>query len=178
MKHILISIFFFKLFQESSNLDPNHYYLGVAAGFGAAIFAACMVVAVNHMKQINHNVLVFYSGLGGLIGTGVLLLCDEKSKIFYHFSEVNWTHLMVIVIMGMIALWISMISYQMVSPTVVSILKSQEIVFAFIIQSVVENTFPSHLTIIGALLVFLSGIIIPMEEQFLKRLPENVRKYF
>ena len=137
-----------------------------------------MVVAVNHMKQINHNVLVFYSGLGGLIGTGVLLLCDEKSKIFYHFSEVNWTHLMVIVIMGMIALWISMISYQMVSPTVVSIMKSQEIVFAFIIQSVVENTFPSHLTIIGALLVFLSGIIIPMEEQFLKRLPENVRKYF
>ena len=137
-----------------------------------------MVVAVNHMKQINHNVLVFYSGLGGLIGTFVLLLCDEKSKIFYHFSEVNWTHLMVIVIMGMIALWISMISYQMVSPTVVSILKSQEIVFAFIIQSVVENTIPSHLTIIGALLVFLSGIIIPMEEHFLKRLPENVRKYF
>ena len=137
-----------------------------------------MVVAVNYMKQINHNVLVFYSGLGGLIGTGVLLLCDEKSKIFYHFSEVDWTHLMVIVIMGMIALWISMISYQMVSPTVVSILKSQEIVFAFIIQSVVENTIPSYLTIIGALLVFLSGIIIPMEEQFLKRLPENVGKYF
>ena len=137
-----------------------------------------MVVAVNHMKQINHNVLVFYSGFGGLIGTGVLLLCDEKSKIFYHFSEVDWTHLMVIVIMGMIALWISMISYQMVSPTVVSILKSQEIVFAFIIQSVVENTIPSYLTIIGALLVFLSGIIIPMEEQFLKRLPENVGKYF
>ena len=137
-----------------------------------------MVVTVNHMKRINHNVLVFYSGLGGLFGTFMLLLCYEKSKIFYHFSGVNWIHLMVIVILGMTALWISMISYQMVSPTVVSILKSQEIVFAFIIQSVVANTFPSPLTIIGALLVFLSGIIIPMEDQFLKRLPENVRKYF
>ena len=70
-----------------------------------------------------------------------------------------------------------MIAYQLVSPTIVSILDSQEIVFAFIIESVAEHTLPSSLTLIGAFLVVLSAMLVPLEEYVVSKMPLKIRKF-
>ena len=130
------------------------------------------------MKSINHNILIFYAGIGGLFGTLCMVGFDKQSKLFYDFYEVNWGQVILIVCMGIFALWMSIISYQLVSPTVVAILKSQEIVIAFIIQCGFDQTFPYAVTVIGAIMVMLSAVIIPLEEAFLQKLPPKVARFF
>ena len=60
----------------------------------------------------------------------------------------------------------------------VSIIRSQEIVFAFIVQSYVSQVIPRFLTIIGASLVVISAMCIPLENFITEKLPQNLKKYF
>ena len=76
------------------------------------------------------------------------------------------------------ALSMALVSYQMISPTLASILKSQEIIFAFILQSFLEQTVPSCLTIVGASFVMISAMVTPLEYTFIATLPRVVQPYF
>ena len=130
------------------------------------------------MKKINHNILVFYCGVGGLFATICMVGFNKHSKIFYDPNEVNWGQVILIVFMDILALWTSMVSFQKVPPTVVAILISQQIVISFVIQCVFNHTLPFTVSIIGALIIMLCAIVIPFEDMFLSKLPPQVAKFF
>jgi hypothetical protein len=61
----------------------------------------------------------------------------------------------------------------MLTPTIASVLTSQEIIFAFLIQDFVMGMVPSSLSVVGGGLVVLCAIFIPLEGYIVPHLPYN-----
>ena len=66
------------------------------AGLASAISGALLAVSVNYLKDVHNNLLLFYTGVGGLLCTFVLIGIDTKSQIFYDPYHVEWGHLAII----------------------------------------------------------------------------------
>merc|ERR1719400_2900945 len=151
--------------------DDFHYYIGVTLAISAAIFTSTMSVIINYLKEFNQNVLMFYSGLLCSLQLMIVVLFDGKSKLFYDPSNANFGQIFLLAGISVIGLWLSVKCFQLISPPIASIFRTQEIIFAFTLQSYLSQTFPNILTICGAGLVIFSAICIPLEQIVLKKLP-------
>ena len=157
--------------------DTFHYYIGVTLAISAAIFTSTMSVVINYLKEFNQNVLMFYSGLLCSLQLMIVVIFDGKSKLFYDPSNANFHQIFLLAGISVIGMWLSVKCFQLISPPIASIFRTQEIIFAFGLQSYLSQTLPNVLTISGAALVIFSAICIPLEQTVLKKLPIYVRKY-
>ena len=164
---------------SSENLDISRtYILGVTLALLVAIISSLLNVTVNYLKDINQSVLIFYGGLGDLISVLILFPFDKSSKLFHDFEEMAWKHIFVLVALSLIGLFLTITCYQTLNPTIASILRTTEVVFAFMFQTISTGTSPETLTILGAALVIFSTVFIPFESKALQRMPEYIRKFF
>jgi len=138
--------------------------LGIIAGLVCALAGALIAVITGYLKSSNTYLLVFYAGIGGLLTVFLAFHFDEKSLIFHQLNFAPFPELLLIGTMGLIAYFMALKSYQMIHPTIGCILKSNEVIFAFILQS----TLPSGFTILGAFFVILSGVLVPLETQIVQ----------
>ena len=143
-----------------------------------AIISSLLNVTVNYLKDINQSVLIFFGGLGDLISVLILVPFDNSSKLFHDFGELAWNRIFVLVALSLIGLFLTITCYQILNPTIASILRTTEVVFAFMFQIVSTGTSPETLTILGAVLVIVSTVFIPFESKALQRMPEYLRKFF
>ena len=155
-----------------------HYYLGVLAGLAGALTASALTVTVNHLKNYSQNVLIFYAGIGALIAVLISFNFDANSKIFHDIGNAEFPQLLLLTFLGMSACFMSIKSFQMVSPAVASVLMSLEIIFSYLVQSVALGNVPSTLTIGGGTLVILSAVFIPLESFVVKFLPSRLKSLF
>ena len=93
---------------------------------------------------------------------------NEKSLIFHQFESAPFPELLLIGSMGLVAYFMAIKSYQLIHPTIGSILKSNEVIFAFILQSTAMELIPSGFTILGAFFVILSGVLVPLETKIVQ----------
>ena len=91
-----------------------------------------------------------------------------KSMIFHQFESAPFPELLLIGSMGLVAYFMAIKSYQLIHPTIGSILKSNEVIFAFILQSTAMELIPSGFTILGAFFVILSGVLVPLETKIVQ----------
>ena len=78
---------------------------------------------------------MLWSGLMTLLCSLSFLSFDHSSKIFFFAKSLNSNiigHLMILAIVGVSANWLSTFSYQLIDPTLCSVLKAQEIIWAYI----------------------------------------------
>ncbi len=86
-------------------------------------------------------------------------------------ASANWGGLFFVSLLGMSANLLSIKACQLISPPVASILFSLQIVFAYILQSVVMHEVPSDMSIAGATLIIFCAIFVPFEPIVVPRLP-------
>ena len=154
-------------------------YLGVLAALGGAIFSANVTIAVSYLRRFSHNVLLFYGGMGGFLLVLMIAKFDEESRIFHNFGNADLPKIIFAAFLGIFANLMAIKSFQMIPPTVASFVRTQQVVFAFILQSAVMNVVPSVYSIIGAVLVVTSALLIPFESPFIAMLPcERIQSLF
>ena len=85
-----------------------------------------------------------------------------------NFSIESIWQLFVMAIIGTIALIITTKAYQLLDPTICSVLASQEVLLAFIIQAYFFKDPVGIWNILGGSLVLISGLCITSEPFFLK----------
>ena len=98
---------------------------------------------------------------------------DSKSQIFHNLEAANFLYIVLAGIVGLLANLLAIKSYQLIPPTVASIVRCQEIVFAFILQAAFMAALPHFYSILGALLVVMSAIMIPLEEMLVRLIPNQ-----
>eukprot|EP00094_Tigriopus_californicus_P007511 TCALIF_07231-PA protein Name:"Similar to SLC35G1 Solute carrier family 35 member G1 (Homo sapiens)" AED:0.22 eAED:0.23 QI:0/0/0/0.66/1/1/3/0/777 len=171
---------------EWNDDDPDivvhdfHYYLGALLAVLAAVIASFNSVCVSGtLKHIDSMVLVSYVGASSFMIAVLCTIFDLKQRIFsveiVDIAAWEWGLIFGMAILGIFAYFSITKALQLIDPTVVSVLRSTEILLGFFVQVIVMNQIPNSFSIAGASIVFLSIIMIAMEGNIVRRLPLRIR---
>lgn len=163
--------------QDSSTLSPSvpsdtgpSYYIGALLALGAALTGASANVIIAKCQEVSSSVMVFYSGLGGVVLAFVFGFLDPQDRILFSISSVSTTEWLVLGMlggMGILGYFCLTRSLQLIPPTTVAVLRAMEIILAYLAQALVMGEVPDLLAISGSSLVMLSVVAFALEELIL-----------
>ena len=160
----------------SHSHDPT-YYIGVGLAVGCAICGALRNVIVNKKcAGISSTLLLSQCGIAGFIVSIIGCFIDdsmgegsEKGSLILlnlrSLSFMDWIVMFMISTVGILSYFALMEALFSISPTSVSVLRSLEIVLAYICQVLFIGVYPDVIGIGGSLLVMASVIGIAIEER-------------
>ena len=133
-----ISDLLFGSANETSPFTAN-YYFGVILAIGCAVCGSLCNITINRVgSDVSSTGLAFYSGLGGIVVAIVGSLADRQVDrvvgAIESFSVDNWVILVAVSAVGIVGYLCYTASLKSVTPTSVSVLRSQEIVLAYFCQ--------------------------------------------
>ena len=157
-------------------------------------------------QDVDTGVAVFWSGCMSILCSLAFLSIDQNSQIFFKPGNLNWTYmgeLFVLGSLGICAVWMVTVSCQLLDPTINSVkiflneiyifsnfsqiyknfdkifqvLRAQQVIFAFVAQTIVSQVLPYYLTFIGAGFVVLSAVCMPLEKYVKPKVPEKLRRF-
>ena len=116
-----------------------NYYFGVVLAVGCAVCGSLCNIAISRVGgDVSSTGLVFYSGLGGVAVAITGSLADRQVDrvvgAIGSFSVDSWIILVTVSAVGIVGYLCYTASLKSVSPTSVSVLRSQEIVLAYFCQ--------------------------------------------
>ena len=82
--------------------------------------------------------MMFWSGLTSILCSFVFLCFDQNSQIFFKHN-IDWIllgHLSALAVVGISAFWMVTLSRQLIDPTLNSVLLAQEVIFAYVAQTI------------------------------------------
>ena len=82
--------------------------------------------------------------------------------------------LLILALVGICAVWMVTASCQLLDPTINAVLRAQQVIMAYIAQTIVSHVIPYYLTFIGAGFVVLSAVFMPLEKYVKLKLPERL----
>ena len=142
-----------------------------------AFFGAVNTVTVYQLQKFHTYALLVTSGTLGLILSLIICPIDPLSQIFHDTANANYPFLILSAFLGVFGLLLCLYSNQILLPFVYSLIRTQEVVIAFIFQSFIECIYPSAITILGAFLVISGSLLIPLETYLISKIPcEALRK--
>ena len=139
-----------------------------------------MNVSINYLKEVDSGTVFFWNGFMSIICSFTFLSFDQNSQIFFNIINVDLEtvgKLAALASIGICSNWMSTLSYQLLD-TFCAVLRSQEVIFAYIAQMIAFHVIPCNISFIGAFLVLLSAICMPLEKFVKPRLPERIRFLF
>lgn len=161
--------------------DRDHlYWVGIGLALAGACTGGLINVSINALKDVNSCLLMFWAGMISVLCSLTYLSFDRNSKIFTG-EPLDWTfvgQILALSLVGISANWMATGSYQLIDPTICSVLRAQEVIFAYTIQCVVMQEVPFYLSFIGAALVITSAVCMPLQKYVVPKLPERMRWIF
>ena len=157
------------------------HWMGVAMSLGASCIGGLMNVSINYLKEVDSGTVYFWNGLMSIICSFAFLTFNQNSLIFFNMKNVDLEtvgKLVALASIGICSNWMSTMSYQLLDPTFCAVLRSQEVIFAYIAQMIVFHVIPCNISFIGAFLVLSSAVCMPLEKFVKPRLPERIRFLF
>jgi len=145
----------------------NNYYVGVLLAVSTAITGATANVIIAKCESVSSSVMVFFSGLGGMVLALLFSIFDEDNKIIFSISSISldqWLILAMLGAMGIVGYFSLTKSLQLIPPTTVAVLRAMEIILAYIAQAVVMGEVPDNLSITGSSMVMFSVVAFALEE--------------
>ena len=120
-------------------------------------------------------VLLWWSSFGGLIATIPSFTLDTGARIptstsnIFAISLIEWISFCALSMSGLLAYFLYTRACQMIDPTLVAVIRSTEIIFAFLVQILIMHQFPDYIGIIGAILVLISVTAFAIQNYNSKR---------
>jgi drug/metabolite transporter (DMT)-like permease len=143
--------------------------VGVAAGVGAAILTALMVIVLRRLRNLHFSVLLLSYAVLGVVQTGSLCVTVDVLQVpqTTHDLLVMCLALPTVLLFAQIALSQSL-KYGEAAP--MSIVKSLGVVFSFLWQFLIFGVPPDGYTWAGAAII-LSAVIANVLRKWLEGLP-------
>ena len=148
------------MFPNAQNISPNAtstnevfesdqgrdelYWIGIGLAMAGACTGGLINVSINAMKNVNSCLIMFWAGFISIICSLLYLSFDRNSRIFTG-QPLDWTfggQILALSLVGTSANWMATGSYQLLDPTICSVLRAQEVIFAYTIQCVVMQEMP------------------------------------
>ena len=163
-------------------ISEGNNLFGIMMAVTTAILGGCQSTILHYLKNINSIILVFWTGVIGILECLVFgCFYDGKTSIIFGSNWNNFTfesvwQLLVIAIVGTLALVVTTKAYQLLDPTICVVLSSQEVLLGFIIQAYFFQDPVGIWNIFGGSLVLISGICISSESFFIG-LYQRIREF-
>ena len=117
--------------------DGAGYYIGVMLALGCALCGAMANVSMAKCEKVSSKVLMFYSGLGGLLLSLLVSALDPAADLLLTLASIpgtTWLLLIVLGVMGILGCFSMSASLRLIPPTTVAMLRALEIIMAYIAQ--------------------------------------------
>lgn len=142
------------------------YYLGATLALGCAISGSASNVLIAKCQEVSSSVLVFYSGLGGVILAVVFTATDPSIRDMEaadYFNPDEMLVLSLVTALGILGYFLHTRALLLLHPTIVSALRTLEIVFAYLAQALLMGSIPDLLTLAGSSMVLISVLALALE---------------
>lgn len=146
--------------------------VGIIAGICVPLLSAWIVILTRQAKHIHYSVLVFWFGVGGLVVSicGNLYVSDPK-VMFSDWTCEEWILASLIAMLGIMGSIVMNKAVQWVTPSRVMVIRSFEVVAAYILQITVFDC-PTHWTDLGGTLLVMGAVLgMGMEEKIMQAMP-------
>ena len=150
-------------------IELNFYYITPII---FCVFFACVAISVRSLSktEANYTIAFYFTSLCTLLGLASIFFVDWKIP--------NLIDLMIFIVMGLcgsIANLLLTQSYRLAEASLVTPIKYLSLVFAIVFGFLIWSEIPKILTLLGALLVIASSLIIFVRESQLKKQIINPR---
>ncbi|OXA65141.1 solute carrier family 35 member G1 [Folsomia candida] len=153
--------------------------IGVTFAFFAMIGMSCVFVTVRYLRKVHYGlVMVGYGYIGSLECIIVAIVYGVmKDKNFFDIFVLPgaWSHLLVmsfVAVFSMIGQTLLVLALQYENAGPVSLLRTCDIIFNFVLQYFINNQAPDVWSLIGAAIVILASLIFGFRK-FIQLLPED-----
>ena len=157
------------LIVQPAFVDLNYYYITPIV---FCIFFACVAISVRSLSKTepNYTIAFYFTFLCTLLGLGSIFFAEWKMPTLID--------LIIFIVMGLcgsIANLLLTQSYRLAEASLVTPIKYLSLVFAIMFGFFIWSEVPKILTLLGALLVIASSLIIFVRESQLKKQIINTR---
>ena len=151
------------LIVQPAFIDLNFYYLSPVI---FCIFFACVAISVRSLSktEANYTIAFYFTLLCCFIGLGSIFFVEWKFP-----SLIDMFIFIIMGLCGSVANLLLTQSYRLAEASLVTPIKYLSLVFAVIFGFLIWSEIPKILTLIGALLVIASSLIIFIRESQLKK---------
>jgi len=140
--------------------DGSYEFVGLLSAVAVPLLSALIVIITRQAKHVHYSVLVFWFGVGGLVVSIIGMFAIDKRPLFYDWDERMWILSFMVALVGILGSILMTKAVCWVTPSKVMVVRSFEVVAAYILQVTVFDI-PTHWTdLIGTSLVV--GAVISM----------------
>jgi len=140
-------------------------FTGIFAAICVPILSAWIVIITRQAKHVHYSVLVFWFGVGGLIvAIAGNLYVKHPKESFGDWSCEEWVLATFIGAVGIIGSIVMNKAVQWVTPSKVMVVRSFEVVAAYILQLTVFDCPPHWTDLIGTLMVITAVLGMGLED--------------
>ena len=172
--------------KNSSQFD--NYYIGAFAAltamFSAAAMRTTMKILVQNKSTSSFGVPLFYNSFSNLIVSVVLPVFGGNQRILFPSSDVEnydvgqWVGLFAVAIIGVVQYSTRFMAIKLISPTLVSFIRTSEIVLSYVIQVVILGIKPNATSLIGSGLVMIACVGVIFEQWTVEKLNPKIQHLF
>jgi len=146
------------LFQSDKADHTDYDFVGLMSALSVPCLSALIVIITRQAKHVHFSILVFWFGAGGLIVSLIgMFAIDDKPK-FQGWDERMWILSIMVALVGIIGSILMTKAVCWVTPSKVMVIRSFEVVAAYILQVTVFNV-PTHWTDLMGTACVISAVI-------------------
>lgn len=145
---------------RDSDLHAGEYNMaGILAALSVPILSSWIVILTRQAKHIHYSVLVFWFGIGGLVVAMVGNILNAKPQVsFPDWNSRQWVLASGVGVVGIIGSIVMNKAVQWVTPAKVMVVRSFEVVFAYILQLTVFGC-PFHWSDLGGTILLMIAVL-------------------
>ena len=137
----------------------NYSMIGLSSAIAVPILSAFIVIITRQVKHVHYSVLVFWFGIGGLVMSLVgIYSLDSGTGFFYNWSLHEWMLSVLLAMVGIIGSVLMTKAIFWVTPSKVMVIRSFEVVVAYILQLTVFDT-PTYVADIGGTILIVLAVL-------------------
>ena len=173
---------------ETHASRSKYYYLGVLAGLicmlSSASFRIVAKILVKNKSTSSFGILMFYSSCFDLMLSLILPAFGGEQRILFRSMNIEkydtgqWIGLFAIALLGITQFSMRFRAIKLISPVMVSFIRTSEIVVAYIIQITFLGTEPYMTSLIGSGFVMIACIGVILESWMIKMSPLKIKWIF
>ena len=173
---------------ETINSRSKYYYIGVLAGLicmiSSASFRIVMKILVKNKSTSSFGVPVFYNSFCNLMIALVLPAFGGDQKILFRsvnteeYDMLQWIGLVAIAVLGITQYSMRFMAIKLISPVMVSFIRTSEIIVAYVIQITFLGTKAFTTSLIGSGFVIIACIGVILESWMLKTFHPKIQWIF
>merc|ERR1712079_829319 len=132
--------------------------VGILAALAVPTLSAWIVIITRQAKHVHYSVLVFWFGVGGLVVSIIGIFASGDGPIFHDWDIREWVLSFMVALVGILGSIVMTKAVCWVTPSKVMVVRSFEVVAAYILQVTVFDV-PTHWSDLAGTMCVIAAVI-------------------